>query len=362
MGRLIKNYRELDEYFQEIGAERLFLVCGKSIQKMPVGGYFDTLEARTGVQVVRFSGFRPNPVYEDAAKAVEAFRGCDAIAAVGGGSAIDTAKCVKLWAELKNTENYLHQEITRNNIPFLAIPTTAGTGSEATRYAVIYYRGEKQSVSHESCIPSAVLLDPSTLESLPEYHRKTSMLDALCHAAESFWSLRATPESRGFARKALQKLWANLDAYLANTPPGNAGMLEAANLAGQAIDRTQTTAGHAMCYKLTTLYGVAHGHAAALCVAKLWPYMAEKAPGTELENVLQNLAQAMGCETIPESIRKFQSLLDRLALGTPVPKPEDFEILRTSVNPVRLKNNPVSLDEEAIDGLYHQILPEEMHP
>lgn len=358
------DYRELDGYFREAGTKRIFLVCGSSIRKMPIGGYFDTLEARTGIRAVRFSGFHPNPSYEDAVKAAEAFRagGCGAIAAVGGGSAMDTAKCVKLWADMDLEKNYLEQEIVPNNAPFLAVPTTAGTGSEATHFAVIYYRGEKRSVTHESCLPSAVLLDPTALESLPEYHRKASMLDALCHAVESFWSVRAAAESQEFSRQAIAKLWNALDGYLANTPAGNAGMLEAANLAGKAINLTQTTAGHAMCYKLTTLYGLAHGHAAALCVARLWPYMAEKAAGTELEVVFQNLARVMGCKTVPESIEKFQNLLTSLELKTPKPRPEDYEILRTSVNPDRLKNNPVPLDLEAIDRLYHEILREEETP
>ena len=359
--RALGNYREADEYFLEKGVRKLFLVCGSSLRKLRLGGYFDALEARTGIQVVRFSGFRPNPLYEEAAEAAAAFRsgGCDAIAAAGGGSAIDTAKCVKLWAGLDPGRNYLHQEITPNDIPFLAIPTTAGTGSEVTRCAVIYYRGEKQSVSHENCIPSAVLLDPAALETLPAYHRKASMLDALCHAVESFWSVRAAEESRAFSRRALRAIWEHSDGYLANTPAGNAGMLEAANLAGKAIDLAQTTAGHAMCYKLTSLYGLAHGHAAALCVSALWPYMAEHASGTELEPVLRDLAQAMGCKTAPESIAKFRSLLARLELGVPVPRPEDFPLLRSSVNPVRLKNNPIPLNQAALDHLYHQILRKE---
>ena len=145
-----RDYRELDGWLRETGAERLFLVCGSSLRTWRLGGYFDALEERLGIQVVRFSGFRPNPRYEEAEAAEAAFRaaGCQALAAVGGGSALDVAKCVKLWAE-------------RDPIPFLAVPTTAGTGSEATRYAVVYRRGEKQSIAHERCLPSAVMLDPA---------------------------------------------------------------------------------------------------------------------------------------------------------------------------------------------------------
>lgn len=185
------------------------------------------------------------------------------------------------------------------------------------------------------------------------------MLDALCHAVESSWSVKATEESRAFSRRALHKLWEHVDGYLSNTRPGNAGMLEAADLAGEAIDRAQTTAGHAMSYKLTTLYGIAHGHAAALCVSALWPYMAERAEGTALGAVFQDLAEAMGCETVAGSIEKFQGLLARLGLGIPAPRPADFEILERSVDPVRLENNPVPLEPGTIDRLYHQILREE---
>lgn len=354
--RTREDYQVLESYFQTIGARRIFLICGGSIQKLPVGGYFDALNRR--IPVTRFSAFTPNPKYEDAVRAVEAFQksNCDAIIAVGGGSAMDIAKCVKLWAAMSPGEALLNQTPYPNAVPLLAVPTTAGTGSEATRYAVIYYRGEKQSIACGDCIPSAVLLDPSLLKTLPDYHRKASMLDALCHGIESFWSLRAGKKSREFSRKAICGILDNLALYLGNDPEGNAGMQEAAYLAGKAIDLTQTTAGHAMCYKLTTLYGIAHGHAAALCVSKLWPYMAARGRGTELEGILSGLAAAMGCGNIPESIGVFQRILDSLDLETPTPQPKDFVILQNSVNPVRLQNNPIVPGAEDILELYRQIL------
>lgn len=107
------------------------------------------------------------------------------------------------------------------------------------------------------------------------------MLDALCHSMESFWSVNSTEESKQYSREAIQLMMKYKNAYLANEAIGNTAMLKAANIAGKAINITQTTAGHAMCYKLTSLYGIAHGHAAALCNAALWPYMAQ-----HMENVL----------------------------------------------------------------------------
>lgn len=232
-----------------------------------------------------------------------------------------------------------------NAIPLLAVPTTAGTGSEATRYAVIYFEGEKQSVSHESCIPSAVLMDPSALRTLPEYQKKATMLDALCHAVESFWSIHSDEQSKAYARAAISRILENKDAYLANEEAGNSEMLQAAHLAGKAINITQTTAGHAMCYKITSLYGIAHGHAAALCVKALWPYMLEHPDqctdprGAQyLQTVFCELARAFGCDTPDQAMRKFQMLVEQLSLPVPQASGQELALLASSVNPVRLKN------------------------
>ena len=91
------------------------------------------------------------------------------------------------------------------------------------------------------------------------------MMDAFCHALESFWSVNSTEESRRYSKEAIELVLENMEEYLLNTTDGNAGMLLAANIVGKAINITQTTARHAMCYKITSLFGCAHGHAAVLC-------------------------------------------------------------------------------------------------
>lgn len=361
-----KKYTELDEYFVQSGAKTIMLVCDSSMQYLKLNEYFHTLEERKGIKVVRFSDFQPNPLYESVVSGVRLFREthCDLIAAVGGGSAMDVAKCIKLYANMDSSENYLEQTITPNDIPLLAVPTTAGTGSEATRYAVIYYNGEKQSVTAESCIPSTVLFDASVLKTLPLYQKKATMMDALCHAIESFWSVNSTDESREYSREAIELILTNQDAYLANDDTGNANMLKAANIAGKAINITQTTAGHAMCYKLTSLYGIAHGHAAALCVMVLIPYMLAHMEdcidlrGIEyLDAVYDAIAHTMVCETPAQMAEKFCQIVQSLELTAPELKTEtDIELLKSSVNPVRLKNYPIALTAEAIEYLYKQIL------
>ena len=154
-----------------------------------------------------------------------------------------------------------------------------------------------------------------------------------------------------------------MNGYLANTEEGNAGMLQAAHTAGQAINITQTTAGHAMCYKITSLFHSAHGHAAILCDRVLFPWMVENTDkcidlrGEDyLKTTLDEIGTAMGCENAREGAKKLRSIFDSLELEIPNATKEQFEILKNSVNPVRLKNHPIALDMDTIDIIYHIIL------
>lgn len=361
-----ERYSGLDEYLRQTGAKRVLLVCGGSIRSLRINGYFEALPDRLGVEVVRFSDFQPNPLYESVVAGVELLwrEGCDSIIAVGGGSSMDVAKCIKLYSNMNPSQNYLRQAIVPNDLPLLAAPTTAGTGSEATRYAVVYYEGEKQSVTDDSCIPATVLFDPSALETLPLYQKKSAMLDALCHAIEAFWSVNSTPVSQGYSRQAIRLILENMEGYLNGDSARNPEMLKAAHFGGKAINITQTTAGHAMCYKLTSLYGVAHGHAAAMCVRRLWPYMLEHSEecidprgGAYLQGVFGELAAAMACDSARQAAERFSEIYKTLGLPTPRCNGDaELDLLSESVNLVRLKNHPIALDAQAIRGLYREIL------
>ena len=356
--RILTQYSELDEWLSIVKRP---LVVG-SLKRQ------EKLQAHLPGNSVVFSDYQPNPLYENVQAGVKLFRedGCDSIIAVGGGSAMDVAKCIKLYGNLPgdgDNGSWLTAEYVENEIPFLAMPTTAGTGSEATRYAVIYYDGKKQSITSESFIPDAVLMDQNTLITLPLYQKKATMCDALCHALESFWSVNSTDESKEYSRRAIELITANMDGYLENIEEGRSNMLLAANTAGKAINITQTTAGHAMCYKITSLFGSAHGHAAILCDRVLFPWMIENTDkcidsrGEKyLKGVLCEIGYAMGCETPGLAAEKLESIFEKIDLDIPTATEAQFDELKTSVNPVRLKNHPITLDVDTIDMLYHRIL------
>ena len=140
-------------------------------------------------------------------------------------------------------------------------------------------------------------------------------------------------------------------------------MLMAAHEAGKAINITQTTAGHAMCYKVTSLFGVAHGHAAILCNRVLFPWMIKNtnkcidSRGEEyLVRTLDEIGAVMGCLDGTSGAEKLGDIFTRLELEAPVASEEQIEELKKSVNAVRLKNHPIQLDENTIEELYREIL------
>jgi alcohol dehydrogenase class IV len=118
-----------------------------------------------------------------------------------------------------------------------------------------------------------------------------------------------------------------------------------------------------MCYKLTSLFGIAHGHAAALCNRILFPYMVEHLDKTVdergkgyLKDIFLHIADAMGFKTISEATDYLCNLVEELKLSIPMATEEQYAILKNSVNPIRLNNNPVELTLNDIDMLYHEIL------
>lgn len=350
------------DLFQEIvkdtGLSRIFLICGKNVGTTPIGEQFVSDKHIAAV----FQDFEPNPSYESVEKAVSLFQDkqCDGILAIGGGSAMDVGKCVKAFAGMNKELSYLQQQIVENRIPYYAVPTTAGTGSEATHFAVIYYKGEKQSVEDKSLIPEVVFMESLFLSTLPLYQKKVTILDAVCHSVESFWSVHATEESRRYARQSLEIILKNYNRYLAGDGEAAEFMLSASYFAGKAINITKTTAAHAMCYKLTKLYDIPHGQAVALCLSYVWEQtwlQAGKDNNKGLIECLQQIAEIWGCSSVEEAIRKYRKVLKQLAMQADMNvKEKDLEILTQSVNTDRLKNHPVAFSRETIREMYADIL------
>lgn len=349
MQKIYYGIEHLSEAFT--GNEKILLVCGGSYRHLPVR---DDIEKVIGGRYVIFDQFTPNPRHEEVDKGVELILSekCDAILAVGGGSAMDVAKCIKFDAKLK--------------VPIVAIPTTAGSGSESTRFSVIYFEGAKQSIADDGIIPDVAILEPKVLRTLPLYQKKCTMLDALCHAIESWWSVNSNERSIELAREAVRLVMDNSRGYIFdNTAEAAEEIMRASNFAGQAINITQTTAAHAFSYKLTSLYNLPHGLAVAVCLPEIWQYMlsnmdkcVDSRGADYLKDTFSDIAGELGAATAADAIGIFRAMLAMLDLKNPVSasKQQDLDITSTSVNPVRLKNNPVAIDEKAARSIYDKVI------
>jgi alcohol dehydrogenase class IV len=354
---------ELGRILDGIGARRVFLVTGRAS--------FEGSGARAAVEpglvgrdVVRFSDFAPNPTSEDVARGVEALRAarCDAVVAVGGGSVLDTAKVVNACAaEEGPAVDYLVKArlFTGRGLPLVAIPTTAGSGAEATHFATVYVDGEKHSAAHAGMLPGYVILDHALTASAGKALTASTGIDALAQGIESYWSTRATDESRGWARDAVVGAAAELAAAV-NEPTERARerMMMASHLAGRAIDVARTTAPHALSYAITIGFGVPHGHAVGLTLGAVFAYNGAAEVAAVRQRVGE-LCAMLGVEDAAAGGRKVDALMKEIGLETRLSRlgvtRGDLPRLVASVNDERLANNPRKLPAAEIGKLLESV-------
>lgn len=220
-------------------------------------------------------GVVPNPEMSALDELALRYRhsGFDAIVAMGGGSALDTAKILGLLLgtppEFTLRTHFLEKQPIPDApvVPVIAIPTTAGTGSEVTPFATVWDARavKKYSLAHVRMFPHQALLDPDLTRDLPWDVTLSTGLDALCQALESIWNRNANPITLGFAMRSVKLAWPALEQgeRLMGLPAARTDLMEASLLAGLAISHTRTALCHSMSYPVTARFGVPHGLACA---------------------------------------------------------------------------------------------------
>ena len=371
---------ELGDFIRRNAWKKIFLVAGKSFDTLPLGEEFWTLTEELKLEVERFSAFSVNPLFQEAVE--------------GGGSAMDTAKCIKLFSSISE-KALLKTPWKDNGVPLLAVPTTAGTGSESTPFAVLYKDGEKISVEDESIYPLIRVEDARSLRTLPLFQKKACLLDALSHAMESIWSKASEGDNLYYGKEAIERILRYSDAYLEGEEEALKEIAYAANLAGKAIAITKTTGGHALSYKLGSLFRLPHGLATAMVNKELYPISVSHLRPEEEEN-FRSLAHCLRAKDIEGGVVAYRAFLDKMDilpketrfflenldkkvleegirkmekegtlpkdLQTEIPEAEEallekaVVLLVHSVNQERMKNHPVTLSEKELDTLYRKIL------
>jgi alcohol dehydrogenase len=244
--------------------------------------------------------------------------------ALGGGSVIDAAKAfsVTLTSELERPlDHVLRQDNSytwKKHLPVIAIPTTAGTGSEVTPFSSIWdsTTHQKHSLYDDRLFPAHALLDPTLTFSLPRQETLYTSLDAVSHALESLWNKNRTPLSDSLAFQALKLSNSSLPIALKEPFNLNTRILlqQASLLAGMAISQTRTAIAHSISYPLTSYYHVPHGLACSFSLAEIWKLCRNSASEILLSDTVTNTINMLDSLDLASEISKFVCAANASAL------------------------------------------------
>lgn len=260
----------LGEVTTEIGCRRVLLVTDPGLRGTPHPGAAEALLTRSGVGVVRFDTVEPNPRVATAVAAAAAGRaaGADGVVALGGGSALDCGKAAAMLATNPGDPLALvgRNRFTQRPLPFVAVPTTCGTGSEVTWVAVLTDPDSKAKVSlkGDGMFPTIALVDADLLATLPAPVLAATAMDAFTHALEATTVRCRNPISDALAEAAMALLFAHLPAAHAGEAEARAEVMRASTLAGLAFGSADVGAVHCLSESLGGVFDVPHGLANAV--------------------------------------------------------------------------------------------------
>lgn len=368
------SLQQLGQLAQGFGAYSALIVTDPGLVAC---GYADRAAAslkKSGFKVSLFDQVQPDPPYATVRDAVAQARtdGVDIVIGLGGGSSLDTAKIVAICANSDQPLETMvgNEQITGNRLPLIAIPTTAGTGSEVTFVSVLTGdNGSKKAIYSAKLMPDVALLDAELTLNMPRHVTAAPALDAMVHAVEAYTSrTRKNPMADAMALKALALLGENFMTVLEDggNVTARANMLLGSTLAGMAFVNASVAAVHALSYPLGARFHIPHGHSNALVMGPVFrfnlpvaaPYYAELAavllPGQVFSNE-DEAAEAF--------VAKLEGFLAVSGLETRLSKlgvtEEDIAPMATEVTQsiARLiATNPRDMSFDEVCALYRSVL------
>ncbi len=329
------SIEHLQAILTETKAQKVLLFCGKKSFEAYKERILDNIPCAYDL----YNDFEVNPKFEqvEQALAIRPSAHYDMLIAVGGGSVMDFAKLYKYYSKAP--------------LPLVAIPTTAGTGSEVTQFAIMYVKGEKQTVDHASIYPEYALVDAALLLGTPKYIKACTAMDAYCQALESYWAVASTEQSKAHAQMAITLAHEHIQDFV-NTDALDAAkaMALASNHAGKAIQISKTTAAHALCYGLTTHHDIPHGHAVALSMIDLFAANAaidhatcqDPRGAAYVQGIMQDILRMLGTQDFSAYWQNLAQSLG-LKMSFKALQVHNKDELFSTINAQRLKNNPKEL-------------------
>ena len=337
--------RETGRLLRTLGVRKALVITdGFLHQSGLLDGLLESIR-ETDVEYGVFDGVQPDPTFAIVAEAKQACDGCDAVVAVGGGSVLDTAKAVAAAVANHPSAEALAGmlKVRRRPLPLIAVPTTAGTGSETTVAAIISDTAthSKKQLLDPKLVPMFAILDPELTVGLPKHTTAHTALDALTHALEAYVAGYADEETDRQARMAVRLIFKYLPRVQEDPADleGREGLLTASFFAGMAFTRTYVGYVHAFAHTIGGKFGVPHGLANAVLLPHIMRYY------------------------LPVSYHRFAELARMLHLGTPGDSDQTlatrfvkllYQLNRQLEIPARFEKFPASAIEDVIDMAFRE--------
>ena len=345
------SFAKLDAVLDEFGLKRCIIACGKHFAP-------EALEMMNGNEriVGVFGEVEQNPQLSGIIETVKLARenSADAIIGIGGGSSIDTAKFAAAVAlgDGDAEEYYRGKPFPAQRLKIIAVPTTAGTGSEVTQVSVVSHVKEKKTINNPVFMPTAAIVDPVLSSTVPPRTTMNTGLDAMAHALEGYWSKNHQPICDITAIEAVRLILANLEkAYKDGSDMEARGnMAYASLLAGLSFAQPKTAASHACSYPLSEDYHLPHGEACAFTLDSLVKINADER--------LEYLCRAVGLKDTNELAERIAALKKLGGLRTRLSELGEVDVDKLAadcaVHPL-MNNNPVKLDAAALKAMFEAL-------
>ena len=366
-----ESIQSLSPLLERLGIRSILLVTDRPLREAGVTRPLEELLERSGVRCAVYDGTRANPTVRNVEEARERYlaEDCQGLIAFGGGSSMDCAKAV--GARIVYPRRSVNQmkgllRVLRRLPPLIAIPTTAGTGSEVTVTAVITdsLRKHKYTMNNFTMIPHYAVLDPAVTRTLPPHLTAATGMDALTHAVEAYIGGSTTRETRRLALQAVRLVFENIEAAYRNGEDLEArkNMLHAAHIAGIAFSKSYVGYIHAVAHSLGGQYNIPHG----LANAVLMPIVLE-AYGPCVHQKLWALGRAAGVvsksDPFPEGARAFigaiRDLNDRMGLPRSLKGIQKADIPAMARHAAREANPlypvPRLMDAKELEQFYYKV-------
>ena len=326
--------REIPAEVKANGFKKALVCCGPTLLKHGVIAKITDILDADGLAYAIFSDIKPNPTIENVVDGVKAFKaaGADYILAIGGGSAMDTAKAIGIiinnpeFADMRSLEGVAPTK--KPCVPIIAVPTTAGTAAEVTiNYVITDVERKRKFVCvdpHD--MPIVAVVDPEMMDSMPKGLTASTGMDALTHAIEGYTTQAAWEMTDMFHLEAIKLISANLRNAVAGTKEGREGMALGQYIAGMGFSNVGLGIAHSMAHTLGAVYDTPHGVACAMMLPIVMEYNAEYTGEKYRE-----IARAMGVKGVDEmSVEQYRAAAVNAVkqLSADVGIPEKLEALK----------------------------------